>query len=102
MTSVRAIAASARIVVRADAKFSTADVVATAARYDAHVSLTTGSNPSVNAAITRIPDTAWTAIHYPDAFVDTETRGNVSDAEAPRSATPHSRPDRPTSRCPDG
>ncbi|MGH3906795.1 MAG: IS1380 family transposase [Pseudonocardiaceae bacterium] len=81
LTTVRAIAPTARVVVRADSKFYTADVVATAARYDAHVSLTTGSNPSVNAAITQIPDTGWTAIHYPDAFVDTETGQLVSDAE---------------------
>lgn len=81
LTTVRAIAPRARIVVRADSKFYTADVVATAARYDAHVSLTTGSNPAVNAAIARIPDTAWTAIHYPNAFVDTETGELVSDAE---------------------
>lgn len=66
---------------RADAKFSTVDVAATAARYAAHVSVTTGSNPSVNAAITQIPDTAWTAIHYPHVFVDTETGQLVSDAE---------------------
>ncbi|MGH3914969.1 MAG: IS1380 family transposase [Pseudonocardiaceae bacterium] len=81
LSTVRAIAPAARIVVRADAKFYTADVVATAARYDAHVSLTTGSNPSVNAAIAQIPDTAWTPIHYPDAFVDTETGELISDAE---------------------
>jgi hypothetical protein len=81
LTTVRAIAPTARIVVRADSKFYTADVVATAARYGAAVSLTTGSNPSVNAAITQIPDTAWTAIHYPQAFVDEETGELVSDAE---------------------
>jgi hypothetical protein len=81
LTTVRAIAPTARIVVRADSTFYTADVVATAARYGAAVSLTTGSNPSVNAAITQIPDTAWTAIHYPQAFVDEETGELVSDAE---------------------
>jgi hypothetical protein len=81
LTTVRAIAPSARIVVRADSKFYTADVAATAARYHADVSLTTGSNPSVNAAITAIGQDAWTAIHYPNAFVDTETGELVSDAE---------------------
>jgi Transposase DDE domain group 1 len=81
LTTVRAIAPTARIVVRGDSKFYTADVVATAARYDAAVSLTTGSNPSVNAAIGQIPDTGWTAIHYPQAFVDEETGDLVSDAE---------------------
>jgi Transposase DDE domain group 1 len=78
---VRAIAPNATVVVRADAKFYTADVTATAARYDAQVSLTTGSNPSITAAIAAIGQDAWTAIHYPDAFVDTQTGQLVSDAE---------------------
>ena len=78
---VRQIAPNATIVVRADSKFYTADVAATAARYDAQVSLTTGSNPSINAAITTIPDQTWTAICYPDAFVDTDTGELVSDAQ---------------------
>jgi hypothetical protein len=81
LATVRAIAPTARIVVRADSKFYTADVVATAARYGAAVSLTTGTNPSVNAAITAIGDQKWTAIHYPQAFVDTETGELISDAE---------------------
>jgi hypothetical protein len=81
LTTVRSISPTARIVVRADSKFYTADVVATAARYGADVSLTTGSNPSVNTAITQIPDQQWRAIHYPQAFVDTETGELVSDAE---------------------
>ncbi len=81
LTTVRAIAPAARIVVRADSKFYTAEVAATAARYGADVSLTTGSNPSVNAAIARIPDAEWTAIRYPNAFADTETGELVSDAE---------------------
>jgi hypothetical protein len=68
-------------VVRGDSKFYSAEVVATAARYDAHVSLTTGSNPGITAAITTIGEKAWTAIHYPDAFVDTETGELVSDAQ---------------------
>jgi hypothetical protein len=78
---VRRIAPTATVVVRADSKFYTADVVATAARYSAHVSLTTGSNPSVNTAIATIGDDAWTAIHYPHAFVDTDTGELVSDAQ---------------------
>jgi hypothetical protein len=81
LTTVRMIAPTARIIVRADSKFYTADIAATAARYGADVSLTTGSNPSVHAAIAQIPDTAWTAIRYPNAFVDTETGELVSDAE---------------------
>jgi hypothetical protein len=78
---VRRIAPAATIVVRGDSKFYTADVVATAARYGASVSLTTGSNPSITTAIAAIADTAWTAIHYPDAFTDTDTGELISDAE---------------------
>jgi hypothetical protein len=81
LATVRAIAPAARVVVRADSKFYTAGVAATAARYGASVSLTTGSNPSVDAVIAAIGDTAWTPIHYPEAFVDTETGELVSDAE---------------------
>jgi hypothetical protein len=81
LTTLRAIAPTAQIVVRGDAKFYTADLVAVAARYDAHVSLTTGSNPSVNAAISAIAPDAWTPICYPDAFVDQDTGELVSDAE---------------------
>jgi hypothetical protein len=81
LATVRAIAPAATIIVRGDSKFYSADITATAARYHAAVSLTTGSNPSVNAAIGQIPDTAWTAIHYPNAFVDADTGELVSDAE---------------------
>jgi Transposase DDE domain group 1 len=81
LTTVRVIAPTARIIVRGDSKFYTAEVVATAARYGASVSLTTGSNPSVNTAITMIPHTAWTSIHYPHAFVDELTGELVSDAQ---------------------
>jgi hypothetical protein len=80
--------------VRADSKFSTADAAATAAHYGAAVSLTTGSNPGVNAASGQIPDIAWTAIHYPQAFVDDQTGKLVSDVEVTEisyTASPHTR-----------
>ena len=81
VATARAAGATGVVVVRGDSKFYTADVVAAAARAGAFVSLTTGSNPSVNAAIAQVPDTAWTAIHYPNAFVDEDTGDLVSDAE---------------------
>jgi hypothetical protein len=81
LVTVRAIAPTATIIVRGDSKFYTAKVAATAARYGAAVSLTTGSNPSVTTAIDQIPDAAWTPIHYPNAFVDEDTGQLVSDAE---------------------
>jgi hypothetical protein len=67
--------------VRADSKFYTADVVAACRRAGAHFSLTTGMNPSIAAAISRIDEDVWTAIRYPDAFVDPDTGEMVSDAE---------------------
>ena len=81
LTTARDAGATGQIVVRADSKFYTAEVVAAAMRAGAFVSITTGSNPSVNAAIAQIPETGWTAIHYPDAFVDEETGELISDAE---------------------
>jgi hypothetical protein len=81
LATARAAGAGAAIVVRADSKFYTADFVATAGRAGAHVSITTGSNPSVDAAIATIDADAWTPIHYPDAFVDEESGELISDAE---------------------
>jgi Transposase DDE domain group 1 len=81
LTTVRAIAPTAQIIVRADSKFYCADVVATAARYDAAVSLTTGSNENISTAITQIDDMKWVSIHYPNAFVDTDTGELISDAQ---------------------
>jgi hypothetical protein len=68
-------------VLRGDAKFFTADIVAATRRAGAFVSLTTGSNEAVNAAITAFGHTGWTPIHYPDAFVDEDTGELISDAE---------------------
>lgn len=68
--------------VRADSKFYTADVVAACRRAGAHLSLTTGMNPFIAAAIAGIEEADWVAIRYPDAFVDPDTGEMVSDAEA--------------------
>ena len=81
LATARRSGATGTVIVRGDAKFYTAGVVAAARRAGARVSLTTGSNPSVNAAIAGIAEEAWTPIHYPDAFVDEDTGELVSDAE---------------------
>jgi hypothetical protein len=81
LAEVRRIAPRATVVVRGDSKFYSADVVAAAARYGACVSLTTGSNPSITTAITSIGEQSWTPIHYPEAFVDTDTGELISDAQ---------------------
>lgn len=81
LTTARALGATGILVVRGDSKFYSADVVATARRAGAFVSLTVPSSPARNTAIAGIDDTAWTPIHYPDAFVDTDTGELISDAE---------------------
>ncbi len=81
LATVAQLGASGTVMVRGDSTFSTADVVAACRRAGAYVSFTTGSNPSVDAAIATIAEDAWTAIHYPDAFVDTDTGALVSDAQ---------------------
>jgi hypothetical protein len=68
-------------IVRADAKFYTADVVAACRRAGAYFSLTTGTNPSITAAITTIADHAWIPIRYPNAIEDPDTGELISDAE---------------------
>ncbi|WNV89005.1 IS1380 family transposase [Umezawaea sp. Da 62-37] len=68
-------------IVRADAKFYTADVVAACRRAGARFSLTTGTNPSITAAITTIADHAWIPIRYPNAIEDPDTGELISDAE---------------------
>jgi len=85
LATAREAGAGAAIVVRADSKFYTADFVATAGRAGAYVSITTGSNPSVNAAIAAIGGAAWTPIHYPDAFVDPDTGNWSPTPRSPRS-----------------
>ena len=81
LTTARALGATGTLVVRGDSKFYSADVVATALRHGAEVSLTVPASPARDAAITGIDDAAWTPIHYPDAFVDTDTGELISDAE---------------------
>jgi hypothetical protein len=81
LATARRIGCTGALVLRGDAKFFTAAIVAAAGRAGAFVSLTTGSNPAVTAAIIAFGDTGWTPIHYPDAFVDEDTGELISDAE---------------------
>jgi hypothetical protein len=69
------------VVVRADSAFYGHDVIAAARRAGARFSVTARMTPTVKTAIASISDHAWTPIHYPDAFVDTDTGELVSDAE---------------------
>src|SRR5947209_14675049 len=64
-----------------DSAFYNHDVIGAARRAGARFSVTARMGPTVRAAITSIDEQAWTAIHYPQAFVDQDTGELVSDAE---------------------
>ncbi|WP_181442568.1 IS1380 family transposase [Streptomyces tateyamensis] len=81
LAAARQAGATGAVVVRADSQFYNADVVAACRRAGARFSVTVRMNPHVAAAISTIPENAWTAIRYPDAFVDPDTGELVSDAE---------------------
>lgn len=73
--------ASGAVLVRADSKFYTADVVAACRRGRAWFSLTTGMNPSIAAAIGRIGEDGWVDIEYPNPIEDPDTGGLISQAQ---------------------
>jgi hypothetical protein len=86
LAAARQAGASGTVVARADSQFYNADVVAACRRAGVHFSLTVRMNPHIAAAITQIPDEAWTPIRYPEAFVDPDTGELVSDAEVAETA----------------
>jgi hypothetical protein len=69
------------VLLRADSAFYGHDTVAAARRHGARFSVTARQNARVQAAISRIPDDAWTAIRYTDAVWDDEAQCWISDAE---------------------
>jgi hypothetical protein len=73
--------AGALVIARMDSAFCGHDVIAAVRRAGAKFSVTARMNPAVTKAIASIEDQAWTAIHYPNAFVDEDTGQLVSDAE---------------------
>jgi hypothetical protein len=68
-------------VVRADSAFFNADVVAAVRRRGARFSITARLDAAVMAAISSIPEQAWTPIRYPEAIWDEAEKRWVSDAE---------------------
>ncbi len=66
---------------RADSAFYGHEVVGTALRKGAEVSITVRMDKKVKAAIATIPEQAWTKIKYTDAIFDEETGQWISKAE---------------------
>ncbi|MBX9719218.1 MAG: IS1380 family transposase [Microbacteriaceae bacterium] len=69
------------VLVRADSAFYGHATIGTALRAGAEVSVTVRMDPAVKAAITLIPDDAWSTIEYPDAIRDEATGRWISRAE---------------------
>ena len=66
---------------RADSAFYGHEVVNTARRKGAEVSITVRMDAKVKATIAQIPEDAWTTIQYTDAIYDEQTDRWVSKAE---------------------
>ena len=70
-----------KVLFRADSAFRGHPTISAALKAGADVSVTLRLDPAVRAAITKIPDDAWTKIQYPNAVQDEETGKWISDAE---------------------
>lgn len=81
LVSTKAAGASGLVILRADSAFYNHDVLATATRHGARFSVTARQDPSIRKAIEAIPETAWTAIRYPQAVWDDAAQEWISDAE---------------------
>lgn len=79
--TARVAGVSSRILVRADSAYYTHAFVAAALKAKSWFSVTARMNPQVVAAITAIPEEAWTPIRYPNAVFDEDEQRWVSDAE---------------------
>src|SRR6185369_8042567 len=74
------------IVVRGDSAYGTYPVINACRRSGAHFSVVLGKNTAVAAAISAIPEQAWTPVCYPGAVRDPDTGDWISDAEVAETA----------------
>lgn len=81
LATARRAGAAGLVLVRADSAYYGYDIIAAARRAGARFSVTARLTPTVVAAITSIPDTAWVPICYPNAIYDEQEQRWVSDAE---------------------
>ncbi len=81
INTVRGAGVTGRILARADAAYYTHGFVCAALRAGAWFSVTARMNQQVTAAISKIPEGAWTAIKYPNAVWEEYEQRWVSDAE---------------------
>jgi hypothetical protein len=81
VNTVRAATTPALVVARGDSAYYTGEFITTARRHDVEFSVTVKMDVKVKRAIAGIDETAWTAIKYPNAIYEQETREWISDAE---------------------
>ena len=81
LAGLRSGPAVTKALLRADSAFYGHEVVNTALRKGADVSITVRMDKRVKAAIAQIPDDAWETIEYTDAIYDKDTGRWVSKAE---------------------
>lgn len=81
ITSARAAGVSGRVMARADSADYGWAFVGTAIRHGAWFSVTARMTKTVTAAISSIPNDAWTPIKYPRVVFDEQLQAWVSDAE---------------------
>src|SRR6185312_9728540 len=79
--AVREAGVTATIVVRADSAFFSAKLVKAVRAAGALFSITVGNTARIRAAVSRIPENAWTPIKYRDAVWDEDEHRWVSEAE---------------------
>jgi hypothetical protein len=73
--------ATGMVLVRADSAYYGRPTILAAVKAGAAVSVTVRQNATIRAAITAIPDHAWTTIEYPNAVLDEATGAWISRAE---------------------
>lgn len=81
ITTARTAGATGQIIARADSAYYGHAFVGAALRATAWFSVTARMNPQVTAAISRIEESAWTPIQYPNAVWDDDQGRWISEAE---------------------
>lgn len=81
LKTTRTCGVAGTVILRADSAYYAAQIVAAAHRGGAHFSITARKDRAVTAAISSIPDTAWTTIRYPNAVFDEQLGQWISDAQ---------------------
>ena len=81
ISTARAAGAAGQILVRGDSAYGTSEVVGACVKAKVHFSVVLTKNRRVAAAISAIPEQAWTPVHYPGAVLDPDTGALISDAQ---------------------